>query len=485
MFGDSLPDNSVLNIDDISLQKVVFNSEITNDVGNLIFNNASVFGEKMWDLGDVVSQGDFWFDADSFCVKMYSIANPASVYSEIECALTKNIIEISDTKYAIFENLDLRYGGGHAIGGANTQDLVIRACDISYIGGGALHTIEYGWVRYGNGIEFWGNAKNNIVEKCHIYQIYDAAVSNQNMWEPATQENIIYRNNLIRNSEYSYEYWNRPETSVTKNIYFINNTCIKAGYTWAHSQRPDKRGRHLAFYDNKAATNDFYVLNNIFYEATHNCLYVCHADNLDSLELNNNCYFESSDTMIYIQIWCSVLENFYLLNQFSNYPSTYQQDFNSIAEYPIFKDTANGDYRLAFNSPCIDAGDTIGIPISGNDFIGNIRVLDGDGNSSSIIDIGCYEYEFHVGVKDFNSNNTTIRVYPNPFQNHTTLEFDNPKHEKHTVNIYNYMGQEVKSIDNIYSNKIRINKENLRSGMYFLELRNNKTILGTEKIIIK
>ena len=133
----------------------------------------------------------------------------------------------SPQKYAIFENLDLRFGGGHGIAGGNTQNIIARACDVSYMGGGAFYILPYGWLRYGNGIEFWGNAKDNLVEQCRISQIYDAALTNQNEGSTVVQENIIYRNNLISGAEYSFEYWNRPAGSVTNNIFFINWSKIK------------------------------------------------------------------------------------------------------------------------------------------------------------------------------------------------------------------------------------------------------------------
>ena len=52
---------------------------------------------------------------------------------------------------------------------------------------------------------------------------------------------------------------------------------------------------------------------------------------------------------------------------------------------PGFVDAANGDYRLASGSPCIDAGDNAYVTTA-TDLAGNARIANGT------VDIGCYEY---------------------------------------------------------------------------------------------
>ena len=56
---------------------------------------------------------------------------------------------------------------------------------------------------------------------------------------------------------------------------------------------------------------------------------------------------------------------------------------------PGFVDAANGDYRLAAGSPCIDAGDNSYVT-SDKDLAGNSRIVNGK------VDIGCYEYDAAV-----------------------------------------------------------------------------------------
>ncbi len=61
---------------------------------------------------------------------------------------------------------------------------------------------------------------------------------------------------------------------------------------------------------------------------------------------------------------------------------------------PCFVDAAGGDLRLSSSaSPCVDSGaiSTPGLPAT--DLAGNPRVVDGDRNGTSIVDMGAYEYQ--------------------------------------------------------------------------------------------
>ena len=62
----------------------------------------------------------------------------------------------------------------------------------------------------------------------------------------------------------------------------------------------------------------------------------------------------------------------------------------NMASAPLFLDTANGDYRLAANSPCIDAGSTV--EDADFDLAMNARVFDGNNDGNPVIDLGCYEF---------------------------------------------------------------------------------------------
>jgi hypothetical protein len=377
-FGRDLPEGAMLRLDTLSFGECPGDDVLTCDVGNIIFDHEASCGVKVFNEPEMNAQGKFWYDEERHVLKLYSTESPAARYKDIECALTAHIIDQSNRSYVTYENLALRYGAAHGIGGANTHHIIIRDCDFSYIGGGDQMGGE-ATVRYGNGVEFWANAHDNLVERCRLWEVYDAALTHQSGGPHTKQYNITYRNNIIWNSEYSFEYWNRPEDSETHHIYFENNTCLKAGHGWGHTQRPDPSGRHLCFYTSPAAIRDFYVRNNIFYEAKGNAFYApgWSKAQIDALIMNNNCWYQAQGTMI------SFKDARYTMAQFPAYQSAWNKEARSIVARPGWVDLSKGDLHLTGQSPCIDAGADVGIK------------SDYEGNSiphGRAPDIGAYEF---------------------------------------------------------------------------------------------
>lgn len=64
----------------------------------------------------------------------------------------------------------------------------------------------------------------------------------------------------------------------------------------------------------------------------------------------------------------------------------------NISENASFVDASNGDYRIGTGSPVIDAGDNTVSDLPTMDLAGNNRVLDGNGDSSAVVDMGAYEF---------------------------------------------------------------------------------------------
>ena len=76
-----------------------------------------------------------------------------------------------------------------------------------------------------------------------------------------------------------------------------------------------------------------------------------------------------------------------------------------------------------------------------------------------------------------------IKVYPNPFSFSTTLNIDIVLINA-TLTVYNSYGKTVKRIKNISGQTINLQRDNLSSGLYFLQLTQDNKILTTDKIII-
>ncbi len=316
---------------------------LDTDVGNIIFDNGAICGWKKWSLDSLEKPYDFFYDGTSQRVFLFSEVVPTATHRSIELALTRHVVNQSGKHHVIYDGLAVMYGAAHGFGGGGTHHIIIRNCDLAYIGGGHQHTRPDGKpVRYGNAIEFWGAAHDNLVEGCRIWEVYDAALTNQGRGTDSHQVNITYRNNFIRNAEYSFEYWNNPEEAVTENIRFINNTCVDAGKGWAHAQRPDPNGSHLMFYTNTAATKGIEIKYNIFAGFTDwGSRYSSGWKVLPDMDYN--LWFSTTGVMVH---WFGEK-----IPDFDTYRQKTGLDAHSVFADPRFVCPAEGDYRLAPDSP--------------------------------------------------------------------------------------------------------------------------------------
>lgn len=368
----------------------VTTSTINIDVGNIIFNDKASFGVKQWELSQLVNEDDYYYDKSSKKVFIRSSVNPASRYWKIELALNKKLVDFGGLHYVTFENLHLTKGAAHGFAGANTSNITIQDCEISYIGGGECPGLYR--ERYGNGVEFWGGNTNQLVQRCKIYEMYDTGLTNQNNTTEQQQENISYLNNIIWNcAMYSFEIWNNSTGSSTmKNIYFDNNTCLNAGMGWG-SQRPQAVGFHLNLGSNLAATSNINIRNNIFFDGKF-LLAQEWANGLtgwwSEVNMDYNNYFTSA-TYANQWPWLMILEGDNNLlgynwpDGFGAYQTFTGFDQHSNLNYTGFADLNQWDLSLASNSPCIDAG-TSSLAVKDYELVARPQ-----GNG---FDIGAYEF---------------------------------------------------------------------------------------------
>jgi hypothetical protein len=74
-------------------------------------------------------------------------------------------------------------------------------------------------------------------------------------------------------------------------------------------------------------------------------------------------------------------------------------------------------------------------------------------------------------------------IYPNPMNTSATIQFDSVI-ENGELNIFNLYGQKVKTISNISGNRIKINRDHLSSGVYYVRLSKDGETFITNKLII-
>lgn len=360
------------------------------DIGNIIFNRAYLFGVKQWELELLRGNDEFYYNKTDKKLYIYSSSNPANRYSQIEIVLNRHIINFSHKSYITFEYLNVTKGGAHGFFGSGSSNITIQDCEISYIGGGECPGLYR--ERYGNGVEFWGESFNQLVQRCRIYEIYDTGVTNQNNRTEQRQENIEYINNVIWNcAMYSFEIWNSSSgASTMKNIYFDNNTCLNAGMGWG-IQRPTAVGYHVNLGSNFAVTSNINIRNNIFFDGKFLLAQEWVNDVTDwwtEVTIDYNNYFTTSAYQNSWP-WLFILEGENNLlgynwpDGFTSYTRHTGFDSNSIIGYPDFISLDNWDLSLSPSSSCTDAG----TPTSAiKDFERKLRP------QGSSFDIGAFEY---------------------------------------------------------------------------------------------
>ncbi|MBI5220015.1 MAG: T9SS type A sorting domain-containing protein [Bacteroidia bacterium] len=89
---------------------------------------------------------------------------------------------------------------------------------------------------------------------------------------------------------------------------------------------------------------------------------------------------------------------------------------------------------------------------------------------------------FQNGIDEI-SNEYYLKIYPNPFDKSTTVNFENKKQNKYTITISDLTGKVTRLYKNITTDKLEIEKRDLKNGIYFIDITGDKIIRG--KLIIE
>ena len=275
------------------------------DVGNIIFEKDLAVGIKKFALEELIDNGDFYHDLSTNILYLKcSFGNPGALFRNIEIAHFGNMFFVDYGATDIyFDNLSILYGGSHGIGtwGRN-KNINITNCEIGFIGGSRQNPEKLGNLRYGNGIQFWAEAQDCVIENNWLYQIYDAALTFQGGGAISHYKNLSFCNNLVEYSTYSFEFFDRELESQISDVRICNNIMRFAGYGWG-KQRPDKYGTsHLTgwihYYKN---LNSMYLCNNLYDCSEYNFVYWYWREELEhkNLIIINNSYYQKQSSTGY------------------------------------------------------------------------------------------------------------------------------------------------------------------------------------------
>lgn len=80
---------------------------------------------------------------------------------------------------------------------------------------------------------------------------------------------------------------------------------------------------------------------------------------------------------------------------------------------------------------------------------------------------------------------SSMKVYPNPFNEEVVIEFYNPNNENFDLSIHDISGRVVRQVRNISENQVLLQKQALRPGMYFAVLRGIDGRIATARLIVQ
>lgn len=95
---------------------------------------------------------------------------------------------------------------------------------------------------------------------------------------------------------------------------------------------------------------------------------------------------------------------------------------------------------------------------------------------------------YKIGINPLSSNTViskepNISIFPNPFNDYISIQLNNQSNQLYSLRIYNALGQTVQQFENINSDQKTIDCGNFKSGIYLLQLIQNRIIIGQQKLI--
>jgi hypothetical protein len=139
--------------------------------------------------------------------------------------------------------------------------------------------------------------------------------------------------------------------------------------------------------------------------------------------------------------------------------------------------------HLVNTSPCIDAG-TWEVQVAGINYYAPEFDFDKEGRPFNFyMDIGVDEWYLYTAVEEqlTGSANPVFRIFPNPVQNHATIEFEAKEAGWAEITLQDVDGKRLLNVTETSNftqgmHQVQLNATNLKAGIYFCTL---KTDSGT------
>ena len=214
----------------------------------------------------------------------------------------------------------------------------------------------------------------------------------------------------------------------------------------------------------------------------------------DSYDWNGNTYTESGnhvytssntigcDSVANLELSISQLETLVIDGAQIGYTET---DNNT---YSISNSNASSTYfwNLSNNLGTIETGNTnnseITISWGENDSETTLCVYEQDEYSCEGEE-SCVTIDVKRPTSIDDIEESLLSIYPNPFENQTTVSFSNPTQSKVILNLIDSRGRTVRNYDGITGDSIIIKKEELSEGLYYIQLNLNNNVIRKPIVI--
>ncbi len=282
------------------------------DVGTLVFDNGASHaikivirtdkktgkkfnkftGKPFNSYRDLDTDLHFWHDyynKGTGKVYLYSATNPGERFKSIEFNVKCHGFAVGGECGVTIDNFTVKYVGVHGVGAGTCTNLFVRNCEFAWIGGSIQAEAIFGRdypTRLGNAVEIYGGCDNYEVSNCYIWQVYDAAVTQQfNIPEKVgakryDQKNVRYANNVFEKCNYSVEYFltaKKGNMSRMENFIVEDNLMFDAGIGFCQ-QRPDRNeGAHVKAWHHgeRNRAKNYIIRRNVFCGSGDMLLQVC------------------------------------------------------------------------------------------------------------------------------------------------------------------------------------------------------------------
>ena len=77
-----------------------------------------------------------------------------------------------------------------------------------------------------------------------------------------------------------------------------------------------------------------------------------------------------------------------------------------------------------------------------------------------------------------------FKLYPNPANNHVSIDLSSEYHTVENISIFNIHGQKIKTFSKPNKQIIKISTKNYNSGLYFIEICLNNASKTVKKLIV-